>query len=113
MSKERKIGRFESLEQKIKQLEEELKEAKLKTVTQLIANQHIIQGNNINDSSFNANVSQYGNSLKFIPIKDDIEKILGANKKIASLICENPWLQFPNQDDAEHYFGKWLNVKVK
>ena len=56
---------IKSYEQRIKQLEEELKEVKLKEkpVTQNIANQHIIQGNNINNSNLNANVNQHGNSL--------------------------------------------------
>ena len=73
MSSKSENGRVQSLEQKIKELEEKLKEAESKPVTQNIANQHIIQGNNINNSNLNANVKLHGDSLKSVMMNDDFE----------------------------------------
>ena len=88
---------FESLEQKIKELEKDLNEVKSKPLTQNIiiniANQHIIQGNHINGGYLNANVSQHGNSLNSTLING--EKSCEKDEEIAAL-----------------FRGKVLNVKV-
>merc|ERR1712227_589116 len=75
MSSESENEKIQSYEREIKQLKEQLKEAKLKEkpVTQNIANQHIIQGNNINNSNLNANVNHHGNSLKSVQVNENFE----------------------------------------
>ena len=68
------------MQQQIKQLQEEIAKLREKPVTQIIANQHIIQGNTINNSHINANVKQQGNTLKSVKINDlsAIEKYMNS-----------------------------------
>ena len=92
------------LQQEIKQLKKQLEEAKWKEkpVTQNIANQHIIQGNTINNSHLNANVKQHGNSLKSVKINDYSKN----NHHV-----KNPKKNVTDMSDAEFnsHIGKYVN----
>ena len=98
MSYESEAEKVQLLEQRIKELEEKLKETELKPVTQHIANQHVIQGNNINNSNLNANVHQHGNSLRTAQINEDFE-----NDEIGNTDSDD---QNDDTDDKFNYFAK-------